>query len=76
MQITKTEFKAQLEELLNRIQTENEEVIIVDNGEPIFKVMKYQPESVSTAELFAPFRGKVKYYEDLTSPTTEEWSEV
>lgn len=69
MQITKTQFKAQLEELLNRIQTENEEVIIVDNGEPIFKVVKYQPESVSTAELFAPIRGKVKYYEDLTSPT-------
>ncbi|MBD2392980.1 type II toxin-antitoxin system prevent-host-death family antitoxin [Cyanobacterium aponinum FACHB-4101] len=76
MQITKTEFKAQLEELLNRIQTENEEVIIIDNGKPIFKVMKYQSESVSTAELFASIRGKVKYYEDLTSPTTEEWGEV
>lgn len=33
MQISKTQFKAQLEELLNKIQTENEEVIIVDDGE-------------------------------------------
>ncbi len=76
MQITKTEFKAQLEEILERLDLENEDIIIVDDGKPVFKLSKYQETSVSTAELFAPLRGKVKYYEDLTSPTTEEWSEV
>ena len=30
----------------------------------------------STEELFAPLRGKIKYFEDITTPTTEEWREI
>ena len=75
MQITVTQLKAQLEQLLERLELENEEIIIIDGGKPAFKLSKYQP-SPSTEELFAPLRGKVKYYEDLTAPTTEEWSEL
>jgi hypothetical protein len=30
----------------------------------------------STAELFYPLRGKIKYFEDITTPTTEEWGEI
>ncbi|MTF40307.1 type II toxin-antitoxin system Phd/YefM family antitoxin [Cyanobacterium aponinum] len=76
MEITKTQFKAEFDEILEQLNRGNEDIIIVDNGQPILKVSKYQKNSLSTAELFAPLRGKVKYYEDLTSPTTEEWSEV
>jgi antitoxin (DNA-binding transcriptional repressor) of toxin-antitoxin stability system len=75
MQITKTQLKAQLEELLERLDLENEDIIIMDGGKPVFKLSKYEA-SPSTEELFAPLRGKVKYYEDLTTPTTEEWSEL
>ncbi|WP_071190258.1 hypothetical protein [Trichormus sp. NMC-1] len=35
------------------------------------------PENIavksSTAELFNSLRGKVQYFEDITTPTTEEW---
>jgi antitoxin (DNA-binding transcriptional repressor) of toxin-antitoxin stability system len=75
MEITKTQFKDQLDSLLDRLNNDNEEIVITDNGKPLFKVLKYH-ESVSTSELFAPLRGRVKYYEDLTTPTTEEWSDV
>ncbi len=75
MQITKTQLKAQLEKFLDRIERENEDIIIIDNGKPVFKITKYQTP-ISTEELFAPLRGKIKYYEDLTSPTTDEWSEL
>ncbi|WP_016949809.1 hypothetical protein [Anabaena sp. PCC 7108] len=38
------------------------------------------PENIgvksSTAELFSPLRGKVKYFEDITTPTTDEWGEI
>jgi hypothetical protein len=74
MEITKTQFKDQLDSLLDRLNNDNEEIVITDNGKPLFKVLKYH-ESVSTSELFAPIRGRVKYYEDLTTPTTEEWSD-
>ncbi|MEA5578875.1 hypothetical protein [Anabaena sp. UHCC 0451] len=30
----------------------------------------------STEELFNPLRGKVQYFEDITTPTTEEWGEI
>ncbi|TAE59198.1 MAG: hypothetical protein EAZ76_16185 [Nostocales cyanobacterium] len=30
----------------------------------------------STEELFSPLRGKVQYFEDITTPTTEEWGEI
>jgi len=75
MQITKTQFKDQFDHLLDKLNNDNEEIVIIDNGKPLFKVLKYH-KSVSTAELFAPLRGKIKYYEDLTTPTTEEWEEV
>jgi hypothetical protein len=32
--------------------------------------------SNSTEELFKPLRGKIQYFEDLTTPTTEEWGEI
>jgi hypothetical protein len=75
MEITKTQFKDQFDQLLDKLNKDNEEIVIIDNGNPLFKVLKYT-KSVSTTELFAPLRGKVKYYEDLTTPTTEEWEEV
>ena len=39
------------------------------------KISKYY-ESPTIEELFGSIRGKVKYSEDLTTPTTEEWGEV
>ncbi len=75
MEITKIQFKNQFESILESLSQNNEDIIIIDNGKPLFKVSKYQ-KSLSTVELFAPLRGKVKYYEDLTTPTINEWSEV
>jgi hypothetical protein len=41
----------------------------------VLKISKYR-NSPTTEELFGAMRGKVKYFEELTAPTTEEWSEV
>ncbi len=30
----------------------------------------------STDKLFSFLRGKIQYFEDLTTPTTEEWGEI
>ncbi len=75
MEITKKELRAELEELLEKLERENEDIIVTEGGKPIIKICKYQ-SSLSTEELFSPLRGKVKYYEDLTSPTTQEWNEL
>ncbi len=45
---------------------------LIEKAEAEIKAKKIK----QTEELFAPLRGKIKYYEDLTSPTTEEWTDL
>ena len=50
-------------------------------GEVLITFMEtIKPENIavksSTTELFITLRGKVKYFEDITTPTTEEWGEI
>lgn len=73
--ISKTKLKAQLLEFLRLVESEGEEIVVTDRGKPVVKISKYA-QTLSTEELFGEMRGKVKYFEDLTTPTTEEWAEL
>ncbi|MBW4646021.1 MAG: type II toxin-antitoxin system Phd/YefM family antitoxin [Goleter apudmare HA4340-LM2] len=70
--ISKSKLKVQLLEFLRLVESEGEEIIVTDRGRPVVKISKYA-QAPSTEELFGRMRGKVKYFEDLTTPTTEEW---
>ncbi|BAY94839.1 MULTISPECIES: type II toxin-antitoxin system Phd/YefM family antitoxin [unclassified Tolypothrix] len=73
--ISKSKLKAQLLEFLRLVESEGEEIVVTDRGKPVVKISKY-PQTLSTEELFKEMRGKVKYFEDLTTPTSEEWTEL
>lgn len=73
--IDKSQLTAQLLEFLRLVELEGEEILVMDGTKPIVIISKYE-KSLSTEELFKDMRGKVKYFEDLTAPTTEEWQEV
>lgn len=73
--IDKSQLTAQLLEFLRLVELEGEEILVMDGTKPIVIISKYE-KSLSTEELFKDMRGKVKYFEDLTTPTTEEWQEV
>ncbi len=73
--ISKSKLKTKLLELLRFVESEGEELIVTDKGKPVVKISKYS-DSPPTEELFASMRGKVKYLEDLTTPTVQEWGEV
>lgn len=75
MKVSKSNFKTKLSEYLSLVEYQNEEIIITDQGKPVLKIIKYK-QTPTTEELFASMRGKVQYFEDLTTPTTEEWSEI
>ncbi|WP_199332495.1 hypothetical protein [Anabaena catenula] len=53
---------------------------ILENQVLITFIETTTPENIgvksSTAELFSPLRGKVQYFEDITTPTTEEWGGI
>lgn len=73
--VDKSELKANLLEFLQLVESEGEEILVTDGNKPVVKISQYQKPQTST-ELFQNMRGKVKYFEDLTTPTTEEWQEV
>ncbi|MEG3850710.1 prevent-host-death protein [Microcoleus sp. herbarium19] len=73
--IDKSQLTAQLLEFLRLVELEGEEILVMDGNKPVVIISQYE-KSLSTEELFKDMRGKVKYFEDLTTPTTEEWQEV
>ncbi|MBJ7899436.1 MAG: prevent-host-death protein [Cyanobacteria bacterium RI_101] len=73
--INKNKLKENLIELLRLVEVEGEEILVTDGEKTVAKISQYQPSS-STEELFKDMRGKVQYFEDLTTPTTEEWTKT
>ncbi len=69
--ISKSTLKSKLLEFLRLVESGGDEIIVTDRGRPVVKISQYS-SSPSTAELFGKMRGKVKYFEDLTSPITKE----
>ncbi len=72
MQISKSKLKSKLLEILREVESENTEVIVTDRGKPVAKISKFQ-NVPTTEELFQDLRGQVKYFEDPTASTREEW---
>lgn len=72
--ISKSKLKSKLLEFLRLVES-GEEIIVTDRGKPVVKISKYG-NSPSTEQLFGQMRGKVQYFEDLTTPTTQEWGEL
>ncbi|MDB9314667.1 hypothetical protein PN462_16260 [Spirulina sp. CS-785/01] len=52
----------------------SEKTLVTDNNTPVARLSPYQP--TTTDELFKKMRGKIQYFEDLTTPTLEEWQEI
>jgi len=66
--VDKTQLTAQLLELLQLVELEGEDILVMDGNKPVVRISQYE-KSLSTEELFKDMRGKVKYFEDLTTPT-------
>ena len=66
--IEKSQLTAQLLEFLQLVELEGEEILVMDGNKPVVRISQYE-KTLSTEELFKEMRGKVKYFEDLTTPT-------
>ncbi len=73
--VDKTQLKANLLELLQIVELQGEDILVTEGSKPVVRISAYD-KSYSTTELFKNMRGKVRYFEDLTTPTTEEWQEI
>ncbi len=73
--ISKSKLKASMLRIFREIEAGGEELIITDRGKPVLKIVPYKKKK-SVNELFAPYRGKMSYTEDLNTPTIDEWEGV
>lgn len=80
MNVSKIQLKSKLGEILRLVESEDREIIVTDRGDatmdkPVAKIPKYQEVS-PTEELFQDLQDHVKYFEYLTTLTTEEWGDI
>ena len=73
--INKNELKENLLELLKLVEVEGEEIFVTDGNKMVVKISQYK-KPLKTEDLFKNMRGNVQYFEDLTMPTTDEWTEI
>ncbi|MEC4815669.1 MAG: prevent-host-death protein [Scytonema sp. PMC 1069.18] len=73
--VDKTQLKDNLLEFLRLVELEGEEILVTDGSKPVVRISQYE-HTLSTEECFKNMRDKVKYFEDLTTPTIEEWQEI
>lgn len=74
--ISKNQLKAKMLAIFREIERTGEAVIVTDRNRPVLKISPLQSSKKGFQELFAPFRGKMKYTEPLTNDTTEEWGDL
>ncbi|TFU14030.1 type II toxin-antitoxin system Phd/YefM family antitoxin [Thermus tengchongensis] len=68
MKVSKTHFKAHALELLRRVETTGEPLLITHRGKPVLEVRPYREEDPLTK-----LRGTLARYQEPTEPTGEAW---
>lgn len=74
--ISKSQLKSRMLAVFRSLERSKEELIVTDYGKPVLKISPIQNNQITPNELFKPYRGKVRYYEDVTKSTISEWPEV
>jgi antitoxin (DNA-binding transcriptional repressor) of toxin-antitoxin stability system len=73
--VSKSALKAKMLEYFRMVEESGEELIVTDNNVPVIRVQairKRRPASV----MFGDVRGRVRYHEDILTPTAAEWPET
>lgn len=73
--ISKSELKIQMFQIFRQIEESGEELLVTDGQRPVLRIQPI-PRKRTVEEIFADWQGKVVYYEDINTPTTDEWTEV
>lgn len=77
--ISKNKLKTKLLKFLRIVEPREKEVVVTGRESVALGITELNSHSSShplTEELFEKMRGEVKYFEDLTTPTDEEWNEL
>ncbi len=70
--VSKSHLKANMLKIFRELEASNETLIVTDNNTPVL-IIKPIKQSESVEALFGGLQGQVVYYEDLDTPTLDEW---
>ncbi|MDE0029949.1 MAG: prevent-host-death protein [Deltaproteobacteria bacterium] len=73
--ISKSKLKANMLRVFREIEESGEELIVTDHNRPVLRIQPIARKR-SVEEVFGTLQGKVIYYEDINTPTTDEWPEL
>jgi antitoxin (DNA-binding transcriptional repressor) of toxin-antitoxin stability system len=73
--ISKSKLKAKMLEIFRYIEESGEEITVTDRGKPVLKIVPLK-KGLSVKEAFGPYQSKVRYHEDLNTPTLAEWEDL
>ncbi|MBP6789245.1 MAG: hypothetical protein KA170_16765 [Candidatus Promineofilum sp.] len=75
--LSKDELQARMYEVFRELEATGDELLITEDGRPVLKVVPIQlrPKR-SVQEVFGDVQGQMVYFEDINTPTIDEWSEV
>lgn len=70
--ISKSKLKSTMLRVFREIEQSGEDLIVTDHNRPVLRIHPIN-KMQTVDEIFMEFRGKVKYLEDINTPTEEEW---
>ena len=62
-------------EVFRELEATGGELIVTERGRPVLKIVPIRPK-LSVQQIFGDVQGQVVYFEDINTPTIDEWSEV
>jgi prevent-host-death family protein len=68
--ISASDFKAQCLELMDRVRTDHEQIVVTKYGEPVAKLVPFDED---IPDIVGFMRGSVLAYGDLIAPIDESW---
>jgi antitoxin (DNA-binding transcriptional repressor) of toxin-antitoxin stability system len=74
--ISKGVLKAKMLEYFRDIERTGQDLIVTDNNKPVLRISSISQERKTAKEVFKKYRGKVKYKEDVNTPTSNEWEDL
>ena len=72
--ISKSQLKSKMLEYFRKIEQTGEEIIVTDNRKPVLKVSPIRPKQ-TVNDIFSDYQGKIQYFEDILTNTSDEWSD-
>ena len=73
--ISKSRLKAHMLRVFREIEASGEEIIVTDHRRPVIRISPLRKKR-SSDEIFASYRGNVRYSGDLLEPTSDEWPQL